>query len=79
MASNRKQRERTIVLHLFVVQPRRAAAPSRSTCADRTGGTILSAVGFNPFRPRHTSAADVVMVAAALVVCAALVAWALFG
>jgi hypothetical protein len=36
-------------------------------------------VGFNPFRPRRRSAADYVMVAAALVVCAALVAWALLG
>jgi hypothetical protein len=36
-------------------------------------------VGFNPFRQRRRSAADYVMVAAALVVCAALVLWALLG
>ena len=36
-------------------------------------------VGFNPFRQQRRSYADYVMVAAALVVCAALVAWALLG
>ena len=36
-------------------------------------------VGFNPFRQQRRSTADYVMVAAALVVCALLVAWALFG
>jgi hypothetical protein len=36
-------------------------------------------VGFNPFRPSRRSPADYVMVAAALVVCAALVIWALAG
>lgn len=33
----------------------------------------------NPFRPHRRSGADYVMVAAAVVVCAALIAWALFG
>jgi hypothetical protein len=33
----------------------------------------------NPFRPHRRSAADYVMVAAAVVVCIALVLWALFG
>jgi hypothetical protein len=36
-------------------------------------------VGFNPMRPSKRSPADYVMVAAALVVVAALVAWAFFG
>lgn len=36
-------------------------------------------VGFNPFRPRRRSAADYLMVASALVICAALVLWALLG
>jgi hypothetical protein len=36
-------------------------------------------VGLNPFRPQTVSRADVAMVAAALVVVAALVAWAVFG
>jgi hypothetical protein len=36
-------------------------------------------VGFNPFRQTRRSPADYVMVAAALVVCAALVIWALAG
>ncbi|HET6664741.1 MAG TPA: hypothetical protein VFG94_10805 [Acidimicrobiales bacterium] len=36
-------------------------------------------VGFNPFHPSRRSPADYVMVAAALVVCAALVIWALAG
>ena len=42
-------------------------------------GHDTDAVGFNPFRPRRRSPADYLMVAAALVVCAALVAWALAG
>jgi hypothetical protein len=37
------------------------------------------AVGFNPFRQRRRSVADYVMVAAALLTCAALVTWAFLG
>jgi hypothetical protein len=36
-------------------------------------------VGFNPFRQHRRSPADYLMVAAALVVCAALVVWAFLG
>jgi hypothetical protein len=36
-------------------------------------------VGFNPFRQTRRSPADYVMVAVALVLCAALVIWALAG
>jgi hypothetical protein len=36
-------------------------------------------VGLNPFRQNRRSPADILMVVGALVVCAALVAWALFG
>jgi hypothetical protein len=36
-------------------------------------------MGFNPFRQGRRSAADYALVAAALLLCAALVAWALFG
>jgi len=36
-------------------------------------------VGLNPFRQQRRSYADYVMVAAAIVVCIALVAWALLG
>jgi hypothetical protein len=36
-------------------------------------------VGFNPFRQTRRSPADYVMVGAALIVCAALVIWALVG
>ncbi|HJR25467.1 MAG TPA: hypothetical protein VJ804_08345 [Acidimicrobiales bacterium] len=43
-------------------------------------GTILVAVGLNPFRQRRKApVADAVMVAAALAVCLALLLWALFG
>jgi hypothetical protein len=42
-------------------------------------GTILSFVGLNPFRQHRRSPADVLLVAAVLLVCLALVAWALFG
>jgi hypothetical protein len=33
----------------------------------------------NPYRPHRRTPGDYVMVAAALVVCAALLAWAVFG
>jgi hypothetical protein len=36
-------------------------------------------VGLNPFRQHRRSPADIAMVVGALVVCAALVAWALLG
>ncbi len=36
-------------------------------------------MGFNPYGRRRRSPADLVLVAAALVVCVALVAWALLG
>jgi hypothetical protein len=36
-------------------------------------------MGFNPFRQRHRSYADYVMVVLALAVCVALVLWALLG
>jgi hypothetical protein len=36
-------------------------------------------MGFNPHRPHRRSPADYAMVVAALVICAALLAWALFG
>lgn len=36
-------------------------------------------VGFNPFHQQRRSSADYLMVAAALVVCLALVLWALLG
>lgn len=45
----------------------------------RPSGAILAGVGMNPFRPHRRSPADYVMVAAAILVCIALVAWALFG
>jgi hypothetical protein len=40
---------------------------------------MLVCMGLNPFRQSHRSPADYVMVVAAVVVCVALVAWALFG
>ncbi len=39
----------------------------------------MNPVGFNPFRQQRRSSADYVMVAAAVLVIAALVAWGLFG
>ena len=42
-------------------------------------GRDAGAVGMNPFRQHRRSPADYVMVAAALLVLAALVAWAFFG
>jgi hypothetical protein len=55
---------------------------------DRRGGADLHGpepthdtdpVGFNPFRQHRRSPADVLMVAVALLVCVALVAWAIFA
>lgn len=37
------------------------------------------AVGYNPYRTHRRSPADYVMVGAALVICIALVLWALLG
>lgn len=39
----------------------------------------MCAMGFNPFREQVQRRSDIVLVAAAFVVVAALVAWALFG
>jgi hypothetical protein len=36
-------------------------------------------MGYNPFRAHRQSAADVVIVVVAMIVIAALVAWAFFG
>jgi hypothetical protein len=41
--------------------------------------TILSAVGFNPFRQQQRRSSDYALVAAALIVVLALLAWALFA
>lgn len=43
------------------------------------GGTILRAMGFNPHRQTRKGTSDYLLVAGALVVCLALVAWALLG
>jgi hypothetical protein len=48
-------------------------------CRVSIGRTILTPMGFNPFRQQRRSTADYVMVAVAFAVIAALVAWALFG
>lgn len=46
----------------------------------RVNETLVSlGVGFNPFRQQRRSSADYLMVAAAVVICVALVAWALLG
>jgi hypothetical protein len=57
-----------------------ATRGGRSTCSASIGGTILVAVGLNPFQQhRGSRGADVAMVAGALVVCVLLVLWALLG
>jgi len=43
------------------------------------GGTILTPMGFNPHRQTRKDPADIALVVAALLVCAALLAWALLG
>ena len=39
----------------------------------------MNGVGFNPFRQQRRSSADYLMVAVAMVIIVALVAWGLFG
>jgi hypothetical protein len=39
----------------------------------------MNGVGFNPFRQQRRSGADYAMVAVAMVIIVALVAWGLFG
>jgi hypothetical protein len=53
--------------------------PARSICSVSTRGTIIVAMGFNPFRQQRRSAADYAMVIAAVVVVALLVLWAFLG
>jgi hypothetical protein len=50
-------------------------AAARSTAAGASGDTRV--VGFNPYRPQRRRSSDYVFVAAAFVVTAALLAWAL--
>jgi len=42
-------------------------------------GRYWRPMGLNPFRPQSVSRADVAMVVGAVLVVAALVAWAIFG
>jgi len=42
-------------------------------------GTILAAMGLNPFHQHRRTPADYLMVVAVVVVCVALVLWAFFG
>jgi hypothetical protein len=56
---------------------RKSGRPKHSTERGRRHDT--GAVGLNPFRQHRRSPADILMVAGALLVCVALVAWALLG
>ena len=44
-----------------------------------TAGCHAGAVGFNPYHPKKRTPSDYLLVAAAVVVCVALVAWAFLG
>ena len=52
---------------------------STSTVSEGMSRTILTAVGFNPYRRFRARPADYALVVAAGVVAAALVLWALLG
>ena len=52
---------------------------ARSTCRVSMGGTILAAMGLNPFRQHRRTPVDYLMVVGAVVVCLALVLWAMLG
>jgi hypothetical protein len=43
------------------------------------GGTILAAMGLNPFHQHRRTPVDYLMVVAAVAVCVALVLWAFLG
>ena len=59
---------------LFIVT---VTTPScRSTTSVSTGRTIISAVGFNPFRQQQRRSSDYALVAAAAVIVVALLIWA---
>jgi hypothetical protein len=51
----------------------------RSTCTWPIPRHDTDGMGFNPFRQTRRSPADYLVLVAALVVCAALVAWAFLG
>jgi hypothetical protein len=62
---------------LFIVT---VTTPScRSTTRVSIFGTIISGVGFNPFRQQQRRSTDYVLVAAAAVIVIALLVWALFA
>jgi hypothetical protein len=62
---------------LFIVT---VTTPScRSTTRVSTSRTIITDVGFNPFRQQQRRSTDYVIVAAAAVIVIALLAWALFA
>jgi hypothetical protein len=51
----------------------------RSTTRVSIFGTIITDVGFNPFRQQQRRSTDYLIVAAAAVIVLALLAWALLG
>jgi hypothetical protein len=57
------------------VLPMRVTVVARELCSHRYG----DGVGLNPFRAQAKRGTDLVIVAIALVVVAALVLWAVFG
>lgn len=63
--------------------PRRGRTLRSDRCRRKGFGrerrAIIGTVGLNPFRQHRRSTFDYLLVAAALVVCAALVAWAFLG
>ena len=68
-------------MQIAVRRPRGAGADRRQTSTWSGRGSFGDAVGMglNPFRQAHRSPADYVMVAVAILVCVALVAWAVLG
>jgi hypothetical protein len=59
--------------------PAHLASQTHREAEDTARRAILMPVGFNPFRQHRRSPADIVMVAGALLVCVALVAWAVLA
>ena len=53
--------------------------PARSMSKVSIRATIITAMGFNPFRQQRRRTGDYVLVAAAFVVIALLVLWAFLG
>jgi hypothetical protein len=82
MPSTARSRGSQVVEGLDTPAPRRRERRHVARASDRGSiarGRDTVDVGLNPFRETHRSPADYAMVVVAVLVCVALVAWAILG